>query len=199
MIKQINFDAPPIIKREVFRYAGCKSETDDVDPLINICCDEIKGRLSYRVCFDICDLLRDGDFLAFANVNTNSNSLRKAFKGCDSVLVFGATVGAQMDRLILKYSMIEPSKALIMQALGAERIESLCNTFCQDIAQKLSNEGKSLLPRVSPGYGDIPLTMQGKLFEFLDCPRKIGLTLNAQNIMSPSKSVTAIAGIKNCK
>ena len=71
-----------------------------------------------------------------------------------------------MDRLILKYSMIEPSKALIMQALGAERIESLCNTFCQDIAQKLSNEGKSLLPRVSPGYGDIPLTMQGKLFEF---------------------------------
>ena len=83
-----------------------------------------------------------------------------------------------------------------MQALGAERIESLCDAFCRETAQELTRQGKTLLPRVSPGYGDIPLTMQKELFALLDCPRKIGLTLSDQLIMSPSKSVTALAGIK---
>ena len=122
--------------------------------------------------------------------------MKTAFNGCGGVLVFGATVGAEMDRLILKYSHLEPSKALIMQALGAERIESLCDAFCRETAQELTRQGKTLLPRVSPGYGDIPLTMQKELFALLDCPRKIGLTLSNQLIMSPSKSVTALAGIK---
>ena len=196
MIRQKSFDAPTFSRREVFRYAGCKTETEEVSRLVDKCCEETEGRLSYRVCYDIYDLRRDGDFLSFANINTDSNTLKTAFKGCRAVLVFGATVGAEMDRFILKYSRLEPSKALIMQALGAERIESLCDAFCRDTAEKLARQGKILMPRVSPGYGDIPLTMQKELFALLDCPRKIGLTLSDQLIMSPSKSVTALAGIK---
>lgn len=196
MIRQKSFDAPPFSRREVFRYAGCRTETEEVSSLVDKCCEETEGRLSYRVCYDLYDLRRDGDFQSFANINTDSNTLKTAFKGCHAVLVFGATVGAEMDRLILKYSRLEPSKALIMQALGAERIESLCDAFCRDTAEKLARQGKILMPRVSPGYGDIPLTMQKELFALLDCPRKIGLTLSDQLIMSPSKSVTALAGIK---
>ena len=196
MIRQVSFDAPPVSRREVLRYAGCKAETEEVSRLVDKCCGEIEGRLSYRVCCDIYDLRRSGDTLSFANINTQSDTLKTAFNGCGGVLVFGATVGAEMDRLILKYSHLEPSKALIMQALGAERIESLCDAFCRETAQELTRQGKTLLPRVSPGYGDIPLTMQKELFALLDCPRKIGLTLSEQLIMSPSKSVTALAGIK---
>lgn len=196
MIRQVSFDAPPVSRREVLRYAGCKAETEEVSRLVDKCCEETEGRLSYRVCYDIYDLRRSGDTLSFANINTQSDTLKTAFNGCGGVLVFGATVGAEMDRLILKYSHLEPSKALIMQALGAERIESLCDAFCRETAQELTRQGKTLLPRVSPGYGDIPLTMQKELFALLDCPRKIGLTLSEQLIMSPSKSVTALAGIK---
>lgn len=197
MIRQKSFDAPPFSRCEVFRYAGCRTETEEVSSLVDKCCEETEGRLSYRVCYDIYDLRRDGDFLSFANINTDSNTLKTAFKGCHAVLVFGATVGAEMDRLILKYSRLEPSKALIMQALGAERIESLCDAFCRETDEKLVRQGKTLMPRVSPGYGDIPLTMQKELFALLDCPRKIGLTLSDQLIMSPSKSVTALAGIQH--
>ena len=50
-------------------------------------------------------------------------------------------------------------------------------------------------PRFSPGYGDLSLEMQRDIFRVLDCPRKIGLTLNESLLMSPSKSVTAIIGI----
>jgi len=37
--------------------------------------------------------------------------------------------------------------------------------------------------------------MQRDIFAVLDCPRKIGLSLNGSLLMSPSKSVTAIIGI----
>ena len=36
---------------------------------------------------------------------------------------------------------------------------------------------------------------QREIFAALDCPRKIGLTLNESMLMSPSKSVTAIIGV----
>ena len=74
-----------------------------------------------------------------------------------------------------------------MQALGAERVEALCDAFCAEF------EGAKM--RFSPGYGDLPLDTQRALFALLDCPRKLGLTLNESLLMSPSKSVTAIMGL----
>ena len=49
--------------------------------------------------------------------------------------------------------------------------------------------------RFSPGYGDLSLALQKDIFAVLDCPRKIGITLNESLLMSPSKSVTAIIGV----
>ena len=90
-----------------------------------------------------------------------------------------------------RYTSLSPAKALFFQAIGAERIESLCDTFCAE----LKENGLQLRPRFSPGYGDLPLDLQKDLFRVLDCSRKIGLTLNESLLMSPSKSVTAIIGI----
>jgi cobalamin-dependent methionine synthase I len=54
----------------------------------------------------------------------------------------------------------------------------------------------ALRPRFSPGYGDLPLELQTNLFKVLDCQHFIGLTLNDSMLMSPSKSVTAIVGLR---
>ena len=120
--------------------------------------------------------------------------LSKNLKDCSSVIVFAATIGVEIDRLIAKYGRISPSKALVIQAIGAERIEALCDEFCSDIA----NEKKMrLTPRFSPGYGDLPLNIQKNIFDVLDCSKRIGLTLNDSLIMSPSKSVTAFVGVSH--
>ncbi len=186
MITVKNFEAPIIDISEILRYAGCKAATPEINNLISECISEVSDRLSYRVCYQEYEIVRDGDYLVFGGIRTNSETLKKALKGCERVLIFAATIGVELDRMILKYSRIKPSRALILQALGTERIESLCNLFCG---------GMKLRPRVSPGYGDIPLDMQRVIFRLLDCPRKIGLTLNEQCIMSPTKSVTALAGV----
>ena len=60
----------------------------------------------------------------------------------------------------------------------------------------LKEKGVLLKPRFSAGYGDLPLTVQREIFSQLNPDRKIGLTLNESLLMSPSKSVTAFAGIE---
>ena len=114
-----------------------------------------------------------------------------ALADCINIL-FAATVGVEIDRLIGKYGRLSPTKALLFQAIGAERIEALCDAFCADI-KKEYNTG--LEPRFSPGYGDLPLSAQKNIFAVLDPERRIGLTLNSSLLMSPSKSVTAFVGL----
>ena len=94
--------------------------------------------------------------------------------------------------MIAKYGAISPSRAFMLQAIGAERIEALCNKFNSEISAK-----SQTAPRFSPGYGDLPIELQREIFLALDCPKRIGLTLNQSLLMSPTKSVTAIIGIRN--
>ena len=48
---------------------------------------------------------------------------------------------------------------------------------------------------LGPGFGDFGLEYQPFIFEALDCPRNLGLTLTDSFLMSPTKSVTALIGI----
>ena len=194
MILLKNYEAPQWNIREIMRYARIRGADDSYRGLIEGCIDEAKPHLSYRVSYTYLDVKRDKG-LVLGSIEADCETIKKAIKNADKVLLFAATVGAPFDRLIERYNKTEPSKALIMQAIGAERVESLCDAFCVEINGELSKCSKRLTTRVSPGYGDIPLTMQKDIFAVLDCPRKIGLTLDESLLMSPSKSVTAICGI----
>ena len=159
------------------------------------CIKELHGKLSYKVMYGRFPLKILGDTVDLGFTTVRSLKLARALSGCESALIFGATVGIGIDRLISKYSVISPSRAYIFQAIGAERIESLCDAFIRDISEDLAKEGLAPRPRFSPGYGDLSLELQRDIFKALDCERGIGLTLNASLIMSPSKSVTAVVGL----
>ena len=193
-IRRMILDPPAINRREVYRYARIASDSIEIDNLLCECISEAEPMLEYRVCW-VRDDIKRGEELSLATIHSRSSALSRALYGCDEGIVFAATIGIGIDRLIAKYSRIAPSKALVLNALGAERVESLCNKLCSYLDGELCTEGKQLRPRVSPGYGDIELTIQKDIFSLLDCPRRIGLTLTDSLLMSPSKSVTAIAGI----
>lgn len=184
-----SYPPPPFDRREILRY--CRGQDDPATlAFIEDCIGEAEGLLTYKVCYSEFPLsVQDGMLdLGFARIR--SRDLQRNLQGCGSILLFAATVGIGLDRLIAKYSSRSPAKALIFQALGAERVESLCDLFCREMKQA----HPTLRPRFSPGYGDLPLELQKDVFCALDCPRKIGLSLNQSLLMSPSKSVTAILG-----
>ena len=181
----------PFNDREILRYAGCKAD-EEMLSLLAETKSLVQDVFSYKVCFVRLPVQNDGGRVALNGVCMPSNDLNKALKGCKEALLMAATVGVEIDRLVLKYQKISPSKAVFLQAIGAERIETLCNAFCKDFERE---EELSLRPRFSPGYGDLPLETQSLVFQWLSPEKAIGLTLGDSLLMSPTKSVTAFVGI----
>lgn len=178
----LSCDAPAVDRSEILRYAGVNGSSLEAEALLDRCLKEMNG-ISYKVCY--CEL-------PVSELEISSEALNTALSGCDRAVVFAATVGIEPDRLIARYSAFSPSTALMMQAVGAERVESLCNAFCRYAA-----DGRSVKPRISPGYGDLPIEAQKYIFALLDCPKRIGVSLTDSLLMTPTKSVTAIFGVKN--
>ena len=191
-----SYTSVPVDEGEILRYAGVRPDGREENlALVRELLPAALSAMRYSVSYAEFEISRKENSLCLGFLNTDSKDLSKNLDGCDSVIAFAATVGIEMDRLIAKYSATSPARALILQAIGAERIESLSNLFTAEIAAEKAALGQSLKPRFSPGYGDLPLEMQKNIFEALDCPRKIGLSLNENLLMSPSKSVTAIIGV----
>lgn len=187
------YDAPPVNEREILRYAGCRSTDDATIGLLRDALSEAAPQLSFQVCYAKFPLKTAGGVCDFGSFCIKSSSLSKNLAGCESAVVFVATVGIRLDRLISKYSRLSPARAVMLQAIGAERIEALCDVFCNELRDELSVD---ICPRFSPGYGDVSLDAQRDIFSALDISKNLSVYLNDSSLMSPSKSVTAFVGIK---
>ena len=189
----VNAYLPPSFdKKEVLRYAGCKETDEGVEALLNECLEECETVFTYRVCYRV---FEKDEFLKI--FGGGSKALGKNLGGCAYAVAFAATVGLPIDRLIAKYASVRAVKSLLFQAIGAERIEALCDLFCEDIKARAREKGFFTRPRFSPGYGDFPLQTQTALLQALDASRKLGLSLTESLLMTPTKSVTAVVGLSD--
>ena len=186
------YSAPEINTKEILRYASA-TDDENILKLLNECITEAQNKLTYKLCYQELPVKIIDDVCDFGAFCVSSKNLATNLKNCNRVIILGATVGIMLDRLIAKYSHISPAKALLLQALGTERIECLCDMFCSELEKELN---VSFKPRFSAGYGDLPLDTQKNIFEILNLQKHIGLTLNDSMLMSPTKSVTAFIGIQ---
>ncbi len=185
--------------REILRYAGIKGDASFLVSLIEECKAEIEGIIKSTVVYRIVPFSKNDELCDFSFCSVKSKHLSKAMEGASFAVVMAATLGIDVDRLIHKYSRISAAKAHIVSAVAAERIEALCDAFCREIDNQLASEGLITDFRFSPGYGDLSLDFQKKIFSVLEPSKHIGLTLNESLIMSPSKSVSAIVAVKRKK
>lgn len=195
----LSFAEPKINEKEILRYMASLTGGEEIHSLVDECLTEVLGMLEYKVCYAVLPVEIDGNIITLPCGRIESKNLAKNLSNCGRSIVFAATIGIGIDRLISKYSRLSPSKALCLQAIGAERVEALCDDFCKKIEKEYKMNGENLKPRFSPGYGDLPLETQKMIFSFLDCPKRIGVSLGKSLLMSPSKSVTAFVGITERK
>ncbi len=190
------YNEPPFCEKEILRYAGCKSPDSETLSLMRACIREARDELSYMVCYRELPVSVNSSVCDLGYFSLKSQNLAQNLRDCKSVIIFSATVGVGIDRLITKYTRLSPAKALMLQAIGSERVEALCDTFCEDVKKEKT---VVLRPRFSPGYGDLPLSVQKDIFSALECSKRIALFLNESLLMSPTKSVTAFVGITDDK
>lgn len=197
MIWKFQAELPAVDRKEVLRYMGCREPDSATEELLTQVLSECTQTFAEAaVCYTVLPITWERGSLLLNGETTGSRDLEKALSGCRNAVLFAATVGIGIDRLIARNSRLSPARALCLQALGAERVEALCDAFCAEYGERLQPLGQRLRPRFSAGYGDLPLQVQKDWIRILDCGRQIGIFLNESLTMSPSKSVTAVAGVE---
>ena len=126
--------------------------------------------------------------LGFATVQ--SASLVKNLADSSESFIFVVTLGIEVDRLLMRLSKTSRAEAFIFDAVASALAEAAC-----DVAEEEIKGDAVCRPRFSPGYGDLSLALEREIFAFLDCPRRIGVSLTEGLLMVPTKSVCAIVGI----
>ena len=120
--------------------------------------------------------------------------LKHHLKDCRRAAIFCATLGVEADTLIRRAeSRRDMAKALALDCVATAAVETLCDRIELELQGQFP--GCFFPFRYSPGYGDLPLEVQGSLLALLDAQRRVGLTATSTHILIPRKSVTAILGV----
>lgn len=181
-----------INKNEIKRYLlMCKSDTQ-CDELISWGITKIYEASKPRAVYFEDKISIRNDKISFSFDTVKSTNLSKNLCDCDGAYIFCATLGVEVDRLIQKYAKIEPSKSVVLNSVASALIEEFC-----DYINNLLKEKAELCPRFSAGYGDFSITHQKRILEVLEANKKLGVSLTESYMMTPTKTVTAVIGIKN--
>lgn len=116
--------------------------------------------------------------------------------GCDKVILFAATLGSGVDRLIRSASVEDMTGAYVTDCIAGIFIEKFCDDEA-DTAMSQKYSGKFLTWRYGAGYGDFPIEAQKDIIRTLDATKKIGLSVTDSMMLTPLKSVTAVIGISD--
>lgn len=105
------------------------------------------------------------------------------------------TLGSQADQLIRKEVMLSISNGVIVDTAAMEVIESHLDSWFSEMSGLDLFKEVYLSPRYSPGYGDMPISVQKHILQALETQKQIGLTVSPSGILLPKKSVTAVIGV----
>ncbi len=181
-------------KAEILRYLRTKSTIED-EALLNLIeelMDEVNKTVKPKSIYRIFDCTVTDDALILENFEFKSKRLAENLKGCSKVAVLAATVGTEGDRLLRRYNT-EGARLAVMQAVLASKIEEICDAVQENIEKENHIKTRQ---RYSPGYFDLDISEQKKLFSLVEITKRCGISLTDTCQMIPTKSVTAFTGIE---
>ena len=179
------------------RYLGWPGALDDpMRQLLDSCAQEVRT-LRPSFAHARFSLSHDPLRLSEAGIVLPSAQLDRSFRMCDACEVVGITLGAEAERLVRYYALIDMARMSVLDAMLSAWVEECCD----ESERQIITETRTA--RLCPGYGDIPLALNEPLGAALSLPR-IGLYVKAGGALSPQKSMIGLIGIgdvgqpKNC-
>lgn len=145
-----------------------------------------------RSCWD-----GDGAHVAFVGIPLmlEGCSIAAHLRGARKAALMACTLGAAGERELRKYGALGPTDALLYDAAASALIEAAADAEEAAVAEQASAVGLHANFRFSPGYGDLPLMVQPAFLAALDATRRIGLSVTKNNLLVPTKSITAVIGL----
>lgn len=187
--------------KEILRYLGYKNQelTEDIVSLIRECKELVKNNITPRYVYNYNAVFikENRVHIEGANLILKGKSIANHLKECEACVFIATTLGNGIEKLIRLYEKKDLTKAVIIDACATAAVEEFCDNIEKSIEEAMTKAGKNITFRFSPGYGDLPISVQKDFLSVLDCERQIGLTCSDHDILIPRKSVTAIIGISN--
>ncbi|MGN1002580.1 MAG: vitamin B12 dependent-methionine synthase activation domain-containing protein [Oscillospiraceae bacterium] len=153
----------------------------------------LQPRYTYRV-FDL-EQAQGGVRLLGTGLSLTGETAARLLAPCHQAVLLACTLGAAFDARLLAAQARDMARAVILDACGSAFVESGCDAAEQEIAARFP--GRYLTDRFSPGYGDLPLSLQPAICGTLDTPRRLGVQVTESCLMTPAKSVTAVIGLSD--
>ena len=123
-------------------------------------------------------------------------SIADHMAGAVAVGVLAVTIGMGVERELRRYSVMPDSvDGMVFDAAATTLVERAADAAEASIVRAAADRGLFTNFRFSPGYGDLPMQTQPVLLSALDAQRRLGITLSATYLMTPTKSVTAVVGM----
>lgn len=193
--------APP--KEDIYRRLGYRKgitrlephDQDDMDRAIDDALSYIHlrgaaARLAIGKKTSAQTVLSTGEIL-------KSRNLARMLRNSEEIMLMGATAGQDVMDAIREDSLQgRMTRAVILDAAASEMVDHALDWMAAFFNQDLRRQRRKLTKRrFSAGYGDFLLENQKWIYDALDLGR-LGVKLTASCILTPEKSVTAIAGIE---
>lgn len=184
-------------KSEALRYMGYGETRPDenVRSMMDSCekalLEVIKPCAIYHV-FDI-EPVNDGVSVCGTSLVLRGRAISEHLAGCGKCVLLAATLSAHADKLIRRYEAADMTLAVMTDYLASAAVEQVCNEVDEVVRREFSEYYQTW--RFSPGYGDLPLDIQGEFLDVLQAQKRIGLNATDSNILTPRKSVTAVIGL----
>lgn len=130
--------------------------------------------------------------LSFSNMELTGELAKKHLSGSKIVTVFLATLGKRVDEKIEEYFRKgEDLLAFFIDGIASEMVEYALRKVDADLRMKRSKLEGSF--RISPGYGDLPLSLNKKIVEIFKEEVDVDL-IEDSYVLVPRKTITAFVG-----
>ena len=186
---------------EVVRYLGSPQSTVDdrlqqqIERQSAAVCSVARPRYVYRVYAVAC--ARDGCVLGDGAVKLPGKDIVGLLASGARCALMAATLGSEIDSMMASLSRTSMAEAVVFDACATAAVEGVCDRVEEEIADYAREQGRYITARFSPGYGDLPIEVQPACARLLDSHRQIGVSITESCMLVPSKSVTALIGVRD--
>ena len=137
----------------------------------------------------------EGPALEGAGLALPGEMAARMLGGCAQAAVLICTLGAAFEALLRAEQARGMARAALLDACGSAWVEAGCDEAQAEISARFP--GLHPTDRFSPGYGDLPLSLQRDICGALDAPRRLGVQVTDSFLLNPSKTVTAVIGLSD--
>lgn len=181
--------------KQALRFAGVKEPDENALQAAALAAGQMEKRASPRYTYRVFALTRteQGVSLPEAGLLLPGNLAKTMLADCEKAVLLLCTLGAEFDRLLRTAQARDMAQAIYIDACGSSYVEQGCDAAEKEIAAR--HPGLYLTDRFSPGYGDLPLSLQLDLLRALNGEKRLGVCAVPSYLLNPMKSVTAVIGL----